>query len=504
MKCKKYVYIILILSLILSSPVIPLTSAEEDLPVVGEYGDYEWEAEAGEKRKFNWTVEKPEDLDFTINLEIKNFEGAETSISPKWFILRDENPVQIVTLTVEIPRFPEEENIGGSVVFNFNREGETIDSIEKEVDINVIGIPEAPEANTIVGGFENPLPSPLDGPIGAFILNLAIWFMIGVASYFIVTPFLKKIAKKTKTDFDEILLNMVRRPLLIFIFIYGFIHSLLRFDMPVAIRANLYQIYSLVALLIGVYVTYQIFDGFLKEIASRRGGESAPFGKVIKPIFEKIGTIIIFLGGLIIGLSIMGIEVTALLAGAGVLGLVVAFAAQDTLSNFFSGIHLLLDRPFTIGDVLELESGEFCRVENVGMRSTKLYDIRSHELVVLPNNAIANQKIKNLAEPDRKIRTMINVGVAYGSDVEKVKEILYEVLEEEEGVVVKGEFDPVVRFTEFGDSSLQFQLRFWVEDYLDQWEISSNIRDKINEEFREAEVTIPFPQRTVWLEEKKD
>jgi len=494
-----------VITLLVLSPIVALSlGTAEGQPVVGEYdAPYERTVDRGEKTTFSWTIEKEEDHpDYTVKINTEGFEEFEIQLDPEDnFILVDD---RIVSLTVEVPHFPEVEKIEGSVIFSFSREGVTQYEVERFVTISVGNLPDTIEANTIIGGFENPLPPPLDGPIGAFMLNILIWFSIGLIVFFVVTPFLHQLTKKTETDLDRLMIKMIRRPLLIFIFLYGFIHSLLRLDIPFEIRATLYQVYSLLALVIGVYVAYKILDGVLDEVSLRRGGESSPFGRVLKPVFEKAGLVIILLGGLVIGLRILGIQVTALLAGAGVLGLVIAFAAQDTLSNFFSGVHLLLDRPFTIGDVLELESGEYCRVENVGMRSTKLYNIRDHEMIILPNNAIANQKIKNLAEPDRKKRVLVNVGVAYGSDIERVKEILHEVLQEQESVITEEGFEPVVRFSDFADSSLDFNLRFWIDDYLKQWDVASAIRDRIDQEFREAEVTIPFPQRTVWMKSEED
>jgi len=476
----------------------------ESRPNIGEDDDYVKEVEVGEKATFNWTVYRNASEDFAVRVSVHGFEDAEKSVSPDFFVLDEEEKYKIVSLTVELPMYPAEREKEGGVSFSFRRLGEDEPYLveSRNASIDITGLPPVGEENTIVGGFENPLPAPLDGPRGAFLLNLLIWLSIGLASFFLVTPFLHRLAKKTKTDLDELLVKMIRRPLLAFIFLYGFIHSLLRLDLPFEMKATLYQTYSLVALFIGAYVVYRIFDGVLEEISFKRGGESSPFAKVLKPIFEKLAMMVILLAISVIGLTILGVEVTALLAGAGVLGLVIAFAAQDTLSNFFSGMHLLLDRPFTIGDVLELESGEYCRVVNVGMRSTKLYNLRDHEMIVLPNNSIANQKIKNLAEPDKKKRIAVNVGVAYGSDIERVKEILYEVLEDTEHIITDEEnLKPVVRFNEFADSSLEFNLRFWIDDYLEQWDVASKIRNKIDEEFRDAEVTIPFPQRTVWLKE---
>lgn len=502
---RKLLYVAVVSLLIFGTTVPFSIGSVESQPIVGEDDQYVKEVEMGGRATFNWTVYQNISEEIAVRVSVEGFEESETSISPNFFILDEDERYMVVTLTVELPRYPEARVSQGEVTFSFRRlhEEEPFFEDTKSARINIIGFPPVEDADTIIGGYRNPLPPPLDGPVGAFLINILIWFAIAIIVFFIVTPFLHKLTKKTESDLDRLMLKMIRRPLLLFILLYGFIHSFVRLDIPFEVRASLYQIYSLTVLAIGIYVAYKILDGVLNEIAIRRGGETSPFGRVLKPVFEKAGIIIILLTGLMIGFRILGVQVTALLAGAGVLGLVVAFAAQDTLSNFFSGVHLLLDRPFTIGDVLELESGEYCRVENVGMRSTKLYNIRDHEMIVLPNNSIANQKIKNLAEPDRKKRVLVNVGVAYGSDIERVKEILNEILEEQDSVITEEGFKPVVRFSDFADSSLDFNIRFWIDDYLKQWDVASAIRDKIDQEFRKAKVTIPFPQRTVWMKNEE-
>jgi small-conductance mechanosensitive channel len=273
----------------------------------------------------------------------------------------------------------------------------------------------------------------------------------------------------------------------------------MKLDINIGLLASLNSFYTIILVFTIVYVSYRIFDEILEELTLRKGGRFSTFGTVLKPMFRKIGLSIIIIGGVIFGLSSIGIDVTALLAGAGVAGLVIAFAAQDTLSNFFSGIHLLLDRPFRIGDIILLESGEYCRVENVGMRSTKLYSLFDHELIILPNNSVANQKIINIVKPDTRIRKTIEVGVAYGSDLEKVKKILMEVAQDHEKVVNETGFEPVVRFTNFGESSLNFILLVWIDDVMQQWGVLSDLHSEIDHRFRENHITIPFPQRTLWF-----
>ncbi|EMR74737.1 small-conductance mechanosensitive channel [Thermoplasmatales archaeon SCGC AB-540-F20] len=200
----------------------------------------------------------------------------------------------------------------------------------------------------------------------------------------------------------------MRRPFLAIIILYGSIQSVFKLNIALGLQLSLSKISILVYFVLIIYITYRIFDELLEALTKKKGGETSMFGAVLRPVLKKIGATIIIIGGFIYALSAIGIEVTALLAGAGVIGLVIAFAAQDTLSNFFSGIHLLIDRPFKIGDVIYLEPGEYCRVENVGMRSTRLYSIFDHELIIMPNNAVANQKIINIVKPDSKIRKKIS------------------------------------------------------------------------------------------------
>ncbi|MBS3816963.1 MAG: mechanosensitive ion channel family protein [Candidatus Thermoplasmatota archaeon] len=493
------------MGLLLFSLTLPGTLGEAS-PVIGEDDEYSKTVEVGESVSFNWTIYRNSSRSYAVNVKLDGFGDWSEKIQPNFFILDDQQKHSIVTLTVQVPSFPEDKEKEGTLTFTFRQLNESTPSyvMEKDVSVEVTGVPGAGEENTIVGGFRNPLPAPLNGPEGAFLLNLFIWFGIGLVSFLVVTPFLHGLTKKTETDLDDIFVKLIRRPLLVLIFLYGFIHSLFKLGIQIQIQAGIYKIYYLLILGVGIYVSYRLFDAVLDEISIKRGGETSTFAAVLKPVLEKISVIVILLGGAIIALRILGIEITPLLAGAGVMGLVIAFAAQDTLSNFFSGMHLLLDRPFIPGDVLLLESGEYCRVKEVGIRSTRLYNIREHEMVILPNNNLANQKIMNLAEPDKKMRVAVEVGVAYGSDIEKVKEILHEVIQDHDDIIDEEGFEPFIGFTEFGDSALNFKLRFWVDDYMKQWAVASTIRERINREFKEAEVTIPFPQRTVWMKDEKD
>ncbi|MDG6219167.1 MAG: mechanosensitive ion channel family protein, partial [Candidatus Thermoplasmatota archaeon] len=446
------------------------------MPFIGDDDDYVVNVPIGSTHKFNWTVYRNSSQNYVVSVSASGLSAWTHRLSKDYFIIDEVHPYQVVGLSIDVPQYPQDREIQGVVTFTFRPLNQTERfSIEKTFSISVTGIYTG-EENTLVGGFPNPLPFPLNNPFGAFILNILIWTSIAVLFYVFFKRIVMVLVKKTETLFDDMIVEIIRKPALLIIILYGFLHSLMKLDFHVGLIATLNNVYMIIFIFTIIYVSYRIFDEILNELTIKKGGKFSTFGTVVKPIFRKIGLSVIIIGGVIYALRYIGFDVTALLAGAGVAGLVIAFAAQDTLSNFFSGMHLLLDRPFRIGDVILLETGEYCRVDNVGMRSTKLYCIFTHELIILPNNSVANQKIVNVVKPDARIRKRIEVGVAYGSDIEKVKQILMDVALNHKNVVNEPGFEPLIRFIDFGDSSLDFRLIIWIEDVMKQWKVLSDLR----------------------------
>ena len=474
-------------------------------PVIGEDDIYEKDIMIETSDGFNWTVYKNSSTNYVVTVQVSGLQIWNQKITPDYFILDDTNPYQIVGLEVTIPTYPDKDQRNATVYFTFRPINQTNTfTMTKEVLVRVQGEEFIAPSHYILGQFENPFPYPFNTSIGAFIINILIWALIAFIVYFFIKRILIQIAKKTQTLLDDILIEIIRRPILILIVLYGGVQSLLELNINMGLRVTIDQITQFLFFVIIIYMAYRIFDEVLEEITLRKGGKTTMFGAVLRPVLRKIGISIIIIGGFIYALGSIGIEITALLAGAGVLGLVIAFAAQDTLSNFFSGIHLLLDRPFKIGDVIYLETGEYCRVENVGMRSTKLYSILEHQLIILPNNALANQKIINIVRPDARILKNITVGVAYGSDIALVKKILFDAAKNHPNVVQEKGYEPRVRFTGFGESSLDFIVYIWIDEVMNQWEVLSDIRSEIDHQFRKQGITIPFPQRTIWVHHKDD
>jgi len=474
--------------------------ADTPHPCVGDDDSYEKNVSIEKSVYFNWTIYKNSSTDYIVTVTAQGFESWDQRIFPSYFFLDASNPHVIVGLKATIPQYPGMVERTAIVKFNFRalNDTETI-TLTKNATIFIDSVISEEEENMVLGIFKNTLPEPLNTPLGTFILNVILWIFIAFILYYFIKIILIGLAKKTKTLFDDRLIAIVRRPFLFIIILYGAVNSVFKLHITIGLQFYILRISIFVFFIVGIYIIYKVYNETLEALAMKKGGETSMFGAVLRPILKKIGITIIIVGGFVFALSASGVEITALLAGAGVMGLVIAFAAQDTLSNFFSGIHLLLDRPFKIGDVIYLEPGNYCRVENVGMRSTRLYSIFDHELIIMPNNAVANQKIINVVKPDAKIRKKISVSVAYGTDLKKVSKILIEIAKNHPNVIKEKGFEPIVRLVNFGESGIDFIVSLWIDEVMNQWEVLSDVRMEIDAHFKKEHITIPFPQRTVWL-----
>ena len=217
------------------------------------------------------------------------------------------------------------------------------------------------------------------------------------------------------------------------------------------------------------------------------------------PLLDILGSILIIVFGLTNFLSAFNVEFGVLVAGVGVVGLVIALAAQDTLSNFFSGILLLLDQGFKTGDMIYFND-TYCLIREIGLRSTKIYDIINHVIIIIPNNALANQNILNLTKPDRYYRLRIEVGVSYDSNPDEVEEALLSVAIDNPDIEQDDPTrKPLVRFQSFGDSSLNFALVIWIKNVIKIRQINSNLHHEVFSKLGNKGIVIAFPQRDVHL-----
>lgn len=217
------------------------------------------------------------------------------------------------------------------------------------------------------------------------------------------------------------------------------------------------------------------------------------------PLFDLMMTVIVLAIGAYALLQVWNIDPAAWLASAGVIGIAVGFAAKDTLANLFAGFFIIADAPYTIGDYIVLGSGERGFVVNVGIRSTRLRT-RDDVEIVIPNSEMANTKIINESGGIRdRYRLRIKVGVAYGSDLDQVCGLLDQTAQAHPEIARHPRAR--VRNRGFGDSSVDFELLCWIKDPADRGRISHELYMEIYKLFNREAVSIPFPQRDLWVKE---
>jgi len=209
-------------------------------------------------------------------------------------------------------------------------------------------------------------------------------------------------------------------------------------------------------------------------------------------VMRLVRTVVYFLV-IVVALDTAGIDLTVFWASSAALLVGVGIGLQNFFNDVVSGFVLLFEGGVRVGDELEVE-GMMVRVERIDLRSTRVIT-RFGNLIVIPNGLISGQTVRNFTQGENATLIQLDVGVAYGSDVERVKAILLEAANAEEEVVKKAQ--TAVLFNDFGESSLQFTVYFWIEEPFLRKLISSNIRFRIDEAFRANGIRIPFPQRDV-------
>ena len=209
-------------------------------------------------------------------------------------------------------------------------------------------------------------------------------------------------------------------------------------------------------------------------------------------VMRLVRTVVYFLV-IVVALDTAGIDLTVFWASSAALLVGVGIGLQNFFNDVVSGFVLLFEGGVRVGDELEVD-GMMVRVERIDLRSTRVIT-RFGNLIVIPNGLISGQTVRNFTQGENATLIQLDVGVAYGSDVERVKAILLEAANAEEEVVKKAQ--TAVLFNDFGKSSLQFTVYFWIEKPFLRKLISSNIRFRIDEAFRANGIRIPFPQRDV-------
>lgn len=325
-----------------------------------------------------------------------------------------------------------------------------------------------------------------------FLVVTAVLFL---ARKFAFTAF-SRWASKTDTRADDFIIDSIRQPSIFWVFATAIYITIATSDLP-----EKYANYGLKALYVLIILSVTLA---LANVASRlvQGAiEKSSPGVAVTGLSKAVIKVVILALGLLIVLNGLGVSITPMLTALGVGGLAVALALQDSLSNLFAGMHLLMERPIRVGDYIKISSGEEGFVSDIGWRTTKLRQ-PSNNIVIVPNNKLSTSIITNYHLPETNLSFAMQVGVSYSSDPEHVEKALLDELERAVGEVkgLLAEPAPMVRFMPgFGPSSLDFTLICQVADYTDQPLVQHELRKRIFKRFRAEGIEFPFPTHAVFL-----
>lgn len=338
---------------------------------------------------------------------------------------------------------------------------------------------------------------------GNSIQNWIISILIIVAAIVIVKlitlvskKVLKPLTDRTKNQLDNIIFYSLEPPVKFAIILLGIwiaIHRLVYPDSFVKVVDNIYRILIVLDI---TWVFARLFSGLLQVYWGRRSNGQ---NNKMLPIIKRTILVIVWIIGLVMALSNVGVNISALLGTLGIGGIAFALAAQDTVKNVFGAFTLLTDKPFNIGDTIRFDSIEGTVVD-IGIRSTRImnYDKR---IITIPNYKITDSSIINISsEPMRRV--VLNLGLTYDTTAEKMKEALeiLKALPQKVENVSSSPSNVVAVFTEYSDSALGIMYIYYIEKQGDILGVTSNMNMEILDSFNKAGLEFAFPTRTIYIQ----
>jgi small-conductance mechanosensitive channel len=302
----------------------------------------------------------------------------------------------------------------------------------------------------------------------------------------------------TSTSMDDVIVDSLHGPFLLWIVILG-IYAATEFSELPQKYLDWSEKLLLILWIVSLTLALARLSSRLVRVYGSRLEGALPMGTLM----QVLAGIVVGLLGLLTLLDVFKVSITPILGALGVGGLAVALALQDTLSNFFAGFYVSLARQIRLGDFIKLQSGEIGTVMDISWRSTTLRE-PSNNLIVIPNNKLAQSIVTNYSLPEKQISTQVGVSVSYDSDASRVEQVLTDIAAAAAGQIpglLKDPAPSVRLIPGFGDSSLNFSLNFSVAQYNDQFLAQHELRKRILRRFHEEGIEIPFPTRTVEFKE---
>ena len=336
-----------------------------------------------------------------------------------------------------------------------------------------------------------------DNPFYQAAIVVLLGFIIAKIMNGVVSKLILRIADKTQSHLDNNIIHISRPTLFysILLIAFAFASNIVLSDHAREMTHSVLQS--------GAVLIWSVFLIRLARIILGSLSQNPTHFPVVStqtlPLFQNLAVLIVVGMAIYLLFTSWNIDMTAWLASAGIIGIAVGFAAKDTLANLFAGVLILADAPYKIGDYIVLDSGERGEVTHIGIRSTRILT-RDDVEVTIPNSIMGNTKIINESGgPHKKFRIRLKIGVAYGCDIDQVKRVLLEAAASEAEICDDPE--PRVRFRNFGNSSLDFELLGWVNEPMLRGRVLDALYSDVYKRFNKEGIEIPFNKQDVYIKE---
>ena len=327
---------------------------------------------------------------------------------------------------------------------------------------------------------------------------LVITLLLASAFDRIASSLLRNLAARTRLGLDDTLVDHLHKPVYITVILIGMALSVNLLSLGDPFSSIAFSALQSIGYLVWLLFLLKLVRSILRFLARHEQRFSLLHPQTL-PLFDNLAMIVIVVILVYMVFSAWNIDMTAWLASAGIIGIAVGFAAKDTLANLFSGVFILADAPYNIGDYSVLDSGHPGETTHIGIRSTRIRTRDDVEITV-PNSVMGNTKIINESGgPHEKFRIRVKVGVAYGSDIDRVEEVLLEVANANE--LVCEEPEARVRFRAFGASSLDFELLCWVNQPAQRGLATHQLLGGIYKRLNAERIEIPYSKHDVYIKE---
>jgi len=327
-----------------------------------------------------------------------------------------------------------------------------------------------------------------------FFVTVILFVIIAKIIYYVLKNQVSKITAKTKNNIDDMIIKLIQKPLIGALFVAGLLTGLQFLTLSQETSATISNIIGILITLIIMWVIIKVIDVLIKEGLGKLSEKTdSKLDDQLVPLLSKLAKFTVIALFLVIILDNFGYDVTALIAGLGVGGLALAFAAQATIADAFGGFSIITAKPFVVGDAVSVD-GTVGKVEEVGVRFTRIRNWDGR-LVTIPNSKLASSVIENItSEPTRKVT--LNLGLTYDTNtkqMQKAMDICRDIIESHKGCEKK----PSITFSEFKDFSLNILVMYYIKEKSSWRDIIGEINMEILKEFEKAKLNFAFPTRTV-------